>query len=501
MTFKKVMAGIAITALAVALPWAATAHAEPTEVPPEVSTAANPTDQLLADEASTTIVNGTPASYVDHPFIITGLRVGGGGPQGASCTASVVNERQVITAAHCMIDVSGAKSYLYGDDDLNSPGDELWRSEVVEYLPHPNYGGPNGWRQGHDVAIVTVADDIPVAPSDWVTVATSADSGLTQPGAEAFTLGFGQQSSGGASGVLMGTTLPINNHNDCQVFDVVVNPDQMICAGYNDGRTGICSGDSGGPLIVDGVVVGITSWGSSMCDRYSIFAKMTGQLGDWVDSVLDQEPPEGFTISVDPASGEVDAGESVTATVNTETLAGSDPQEVTLSHTGSGADVTVEFASETIISGESTDVTFTAAAEAADALVDITITGSGTVDHSTGYTLTIGDGPPAPDCFAENNSAQPIQFGWMTTSNLTLECGGATGTITVDIDVTHAAASDLWYMLVAPNGTTHTLKNIGQPDSGTYTANVGTVSGTYTLQIFNLSFQDGTLNAWSAGQS
>lgn len=96
-----------------------------------------------------------------------------------------------------MIDVGGDKSYLYGDDDLNSPGDEQWRSPVTKFTKHPNYTGP-GWKTG-----------------------------------------------------------------------------------YDDGRTGICSGDSGGPLVVDDVIIGITSWGAAACDRYSVFARLTNEMGDW----------------------------------------------------------------------------------------------------------------------------------------------------------------------------------------------------------------------------
>ncbi|QSB04970.1 S8 family peptidase [Natronoglycomyces albus] len=208
------------------------------------------------------------------------------------------------------------------------------------------------------------------------------------------------------------------------------------------------------------------------------------------------DPVDGFRVSVSPDSGHVDAGESISATVQTETTSG-DAQEVTLSYSGAGEDVTVEFAEDTLTTGESTEVTFSASADAADAVYDITVTASGSVDRSASYTLSVGDEPEPPACYGENNSAQPIQFGWMTTSNLSVECGDKSGSVTVEIDVNHSQSADLWYMLVAPNGQTYTLKNVGQPDSGSYTVNVGGISGNYTLQIFNLSFSDGTLNGWS----
>ncbi|KAH1017632.1 hypothetical protein HUJ05_008244 [Dendroctonus ponderosae] len=35
----------------------------------------------------------------------------------------------------------------------------------------------------------------------------------------------------------------------------------MLCAGYPAGGYDACNGDSGGPLIVDGYLAGIVSWG------------------------------------------------------------------------------------------------------------------------------------------------------------------------------------------------------------------------------------------------
>lgn len=270
-----------VVALAAALAILGPPLAPGVSAEPHRSTAAAPTDALPPGDAGAAIVNGEKASYTERPSLITGLRVGGSGPQGTSCTASVVSERHILTAAHCMIDVGGDKSYLYGDDDLNSTGDEQWRSPVVAFTEHPNYTGPNGWQTGYDVAVVEVADDIPVPEDDWATFATSADEDLSQPGTETTTYGWGRTSGSGPLGVLHKTSLPINDADSCQVFDVRVDPATMICAGYDNGDTGICSGDSGGPLVVDDVIIGITSWGAAACDRYSIFARLTNEMGDW----------------------------------------------------------------------------------------------------------------------------------------------------------------------------------------------------------------------------
>ena len=45
--------------------------------------------------------------------------------------------------------------------------------------------------------------------------------------------------------------------------------DRMICAAVPGGGKDACQGDSGGPLVVNGVLVGIVSWGAGCADaRY-----------------------------------------------------------------------------------------------------------------------------------------------------------------------------------------------------------------------------------------
>jgi secreted trypsin-like serine protease len=46
-----------------------------------------------------------------------------------------------------------------------------------------------------------------------------------------------------------------------------------------------CSGDSGGPLLVNGVVVGIVNFGESQCNGVTGYSRVS-QLTSWIDSVL-----------------------------------------------------------------------------------------------------------------------------------------------------------------------------------------------------------------------
>uniref|UniRef100_A0A8C6I3L8 Peptidase S1 domain-containing protein n=1 Tax=Mus spicilegus TaxID=10103 RepID=A0A8C6I3L8_MUSSI len=71
------------------------------------------------------------------------------------------------------------------------------------------------------------------------------------------------------------------NHNK-KVTDV------MVCVGEMDGGKDTCVGDSGGPLICDGVLQGITSWGSIPCSKPNtpgIYTKLT-KFNSWIKDTM-----------------------------------------------------------------------------------------------------------------------------------------------------------------------------------------------------------------------
>ncbi|MGW5049935.1 trypsin-like serine protease [Actinokineospora sp. NPDC004072] len=426
MRTPRLAAALAGALAAVALSATGPAVAAPTD---GISIAAIPTDQLRAGDAGAQIVNGERTTVREHPFVIAGMRVGGGGPQGQSCTASVVGKRKILTAAHCMVDTTGAKSYIYGDDDLNTPGDETFRTAVASFKTHPGYTGSGGWRTGYDVAVVTTADDIPVPESQWAKVAGSGDAALTQPGKTGVSLGYGKTSSGGGSGELRKTTLPVNDPGSCQVFDIRVNGDLMVCTGYNDGRTANCSGDSGGPFIVDGVVVGVSSWGSSGCDRYSIMARLTNAMGDWARAEIGGvDPGDGqFAVALSPSSGKAEPGKHVSTSVTT-TAGEQGPERLDLSASGLPAGTTATFQpAATITAGEVAKLTLQPATTTQAGTYKVTITAKGASGaKSADYTLTVGDGgtTTGPKPAATPNAGTVPPGGY---ANATITITGGTG--------------------------------------------------------------------------
>jgi secreted trypsin-like serine protease len=397
---------------------------------PPVARAANPTDTLVPSEAGTSIVNGQPATVSEFPSIIAGLRVGSSRPQGQSCTGAVVAARKVLTAAHCMVDVGGEKSYVYGRNDVadTSTG---FRTQVVEFKTHPNYSGVGGWQTGWDVAIVTTADDLPVQPSQFARIAGSSDTALTAPGRTGIPVGYGMKRPGdNTDGRLMKSSFPINDPGSCNVFNIPVRPETMVCAGFNDGRTAICSGDSGGPLFVDGVVVGVASWGGSQCERYSIYGRLTNEMGDWAKSQLGQQPPGEFTLGVTPSSVRVNQGGFISTTV-TSTAGEGGQESIELSASGLPSGAAAVFQPASINTGDTAKLTITTATSTPSGTFPVTISGTGASGTETAtLTLTVGDGQQPGDLKVSADPASASVFRGGSAFS-TIRVTGATARITL----------------------------------------------------------------------
>ncbi|WP_066944513.1 M4 family metallopeptidase [Microtetraspora fusca] len=102
-----------------------------------------------------------------------------------------------------------------------------------------------------------------------------------------------------------------------------------------------------------------------------------------------------FSMTLNPASATVQAGQQTTATVATQTTSGS-AQGVTLTASGLPTGVTASFNPSSVTSGSSSTLTLTTSASTASGAYPITVTGTGgSATHNATFTLTVtgGSGP------------------------------------------------------------------------------------------------------------
>ncbi|MEU3915469.1 M28 family peptidase [Streptomyces sp. NPDC029721] len=128
-----------------------------------------------------------------------------------------------------------------------------------------------------------------------------------------------------------------------------------------------------------------------------------------------------FSLTLNPASGSVQQGASVTTTVATSTTTGQ-PQQVTLSASGLPAGVTASFNPATVQSGQPSTLTLSASSTTAPGPATVTVKGQGaSLAHTADYALTVGGGQPdpttPPDISAANVQAHLNQLGTIATQN------------------------------------------------------------------------------------
>jgi hypothetical protein len=458
-------------------------------VPADPPRAIAPTDAAPLPEGGfhTQSIGGSPASVKDYPYAIAALREGGSRPRGQSCSGSVIAPRKVLVAAHCK-ELAGEKSVLYGLDDLKSAGGT--QLKAVDYQTHPKFTQP--WN-GYDVAVITTDGDIPVPPGGYAKVATSADTGLEKPGKDGFSLGYGKKDIDDSTQdvTLHKLTLPIVDASQCTGVENGVDPKTMICAGYPDGRKTVLPGDSGGPFVVDGKVVGVTSWSRSDFRWYSVYSRLNNEMGDWVaQQIGGEQPGDAFTLAASPSSVKVLPGKYVSASV-TSKPGKNGAEDVTLSATGLPEGAKATFQPATIKAGEVAKLTIETAAGTPEKAYQVTISGKGTTETATtGLTLTVGAGdPPVGDLKVTVDPASGSgRAGSLVSATVT--ASGGSGSITLSASGSGLPIAPFFSPQSVSSGGSSTMQVFAPFQPGTYPVTVTakdatgkTATTTYTLTV------------------
>ncbi|XP_056648011.1 venom serine protease-like [Diorhabda sublineata] len=194
----------------------------------------------------TKIVGGVPTLVNEYPAM---AGIVNAAVSEVICGSTIISNRYVITAAHCMRNVKLENmGVLVGDWDLSSGTDtsasSLYRAE--NYWEHP-YFDPD--TQTNDLAIVKTMKNIefslyvgPICLPFLYTFDTFAFDNVT-------ILGWGQEFfNGPSSDILQKVELQVVPNSDCQsqLPDNIITPNQICTYAQNKDA---CQKDSGGPVI------------------------------------------------------------------------------------------------------------------------------------------------------------------------------------------------------------------------------------------------------------
>jgi len=223
------------------------------------------------------IIGGGTAASGSRPYQIALLRSGS-----FTCGGSIINNRNVLTAAHCVSGVAAsALTVRYNSLTYNSGGVVVGVSAV---RVHPQW---NPSTINNDVAVLVLSSTLTLGQTNAQASNLAGAGADPAAGSAATVSGWGRTSAGGAlSTQLKALNVNIIARGSTNWGSMVTTG--MIPAGTSSGTENSCNGDSGGPLTVGGVQHGVVSWGHTNCAQPGypgVYARV-GQYRTWIDQNL-----------------------------------------------------------------------------------------------------------------------------------------------------------------------------------------------------------------------
>ncbi|XP_055590615.1 trypsin 3A1-like [Uranotaenia lowii] len=206
------------------------------------------------------IVGGFQIEITEVPYQVS-LQVEGD----HDCGGSIIAPQWVLTAAHCFAGSQDPSMYTVRVGSTNrTSGGQLIPVEKV--ILHERYDSsvPN-----YDIALLKLGESMEYSDSVKAIELAAADE-VIQDGSESIVSGWGDTKNDDENDELLrAIKVPTVNQQECIEALAKVNKlvtEQMICAGYKAGGKDACQRDSGGPLAIEGRLVGVVSWGEGCAE-------------------------------------------------------------------------------------------------------------------------------------------------------------------------------------------------------------------------------------------
>ncbi|XP_053687212.1 chymotrypsin-1-like [Sabethes cyaneus] len=208
-------------------------------------------NSVKADNISSRIFDGLDASIEDFPFIISLRR-----NNSHSCGGSILTNNWMMTAGHCFKKLTAGVDILsvqVGRTEISKSVDSSVYA-VDRFVVHPEYSQS---KVNNDIALIKLKSPLTFSKLVQPVTLPPVCYEVKNPKQEVTVIGWGVTNEGHLSKTLQQLNYHIVPHRKCnrQYKNRILST--QICTA----SPGPFKGDSGGPLMHQGLQVGIVSWG------------------------------------------------------------------------------------------------------------------------------------------------------------------------------------------------------------------------------------------------